>query len=250
MRTIVALILAVAVLAPALKGRALAQSEQVVARAKPAVVLVEVVLSTGSKALGSGVVFDASGYILTNHHVVEGASEVSVTLSNGRSYPATVVDFERVERAGVPRVDAAVLKIAASGLATLPLRSNTPVRDGQEVLVLGYPGGIETDRMSITRGIVSAVRDGWIETDALIVPGNSGGPMIDAAGNVIGLATFITGYDHRFGGATWLEDAVELAARAVAPAGARSRAISVPGIEYFMPRDLTSSGYAGLLRKN
>jgi hypothetical protein len=73
--------------------------------------------------------------------------------------------------------------------------------------------------------------------------------MLDLTGHVIGLATFITGYNYRFGGAMWIEDAAVLAARAVDPAGARSRVINVPGIEYFMPRDLTSRDYSRLLQK-
>ena len=225
------------------------QLERVVAAARPAVVLVET-KKVGASGHGSGFIYEPSGYILTNHHVIEGATEINVTLSDGRRLPARVVDFKRVEDDDLTLlVDAAVLKIEATGLPTLPLQAARPVQEAQDILVLGFPGQLATDRLSVTRGIVSAVRAGWIETDALIVPGNSGGPILDTSGRVIGLATFIIGYDRRFGGGMWIQNAAALAASARDPNGERTRVINVPGLEYFMPRDSDSRRYSDAHRK-
>ncbi|MBI4608517.1 MAG: trypsin-like peptidase domain-containing protein [Candidatus Rokubacteria bacterium] len=185
---------------------AAAQLEQLVANIKPAVVLVQVKKALGGRGHGSGFVYDASGFILTNHHVVEGATEIVVRLPDGRWFPASVAYYDRLVRSNEPPspdvvYDVAVLKINASKLPVLPIHAgDAPVQQGQEILILGYPGGVPTDQVSVTRGIVSAIRDEWIQTDAVIVPGNSGGPAIDQQGRVIGLATFVTGPFYRIGG--------------------------------------------------
>ncbi|TAK15689.1 MAG: trypsin-like serine protease [Acidobacteria bacterium] len=244
-----AIALAVSVTGASVAARVPPQLERVVAAARPAVVLVQVTRAGGT-GHGSGFIYEPSGYILTNHHVIEGATGISVTLSDGRQLPARVVDFKRVEDDDLTLlVDAAVLKVEATGLPTLPLQASRPVQEAQDILVLGFPGQLATDRMSVTRGIVSAVRAGWIETDALIVPGNSGGPILDSSGRVIGLATFIIGYDRRFGGGMWIQNAAALAASARDPNGERSRVINVPGLEYFMPRDPDNRRYSDEHRK-
>jgi S1-C subfamily serine protease len=141
-------------------------------------------------ALGSGFVVDSQGRILTNYHVVDGASKVSVTLNDKKAYDARVVATD-------PSSDLAVLKIdaPASELHPLPLGDSSKVGVGQPVVAIGNPLGLNG---SETQGIVSALgRDiqapngftitGAIQTDAAITNGNSGGPLIDANGRVIGI---------------------------------------------------------------
>jgi serine protease Do len=156
------------------------------------------------RGTGSGVILDASGYVLTNAHVVEGARRVQVALSGlstgptqarsvvrtpGRVLGAVVVGVDK-------ETDVAVLKLDATGLPFLPLGDSEDVRPGQLVLAFGSPLGLEN---SVTMGIVSAVarqvkpddRMIYIQTDAAINPGNSGGPLIDGQGRVVGINTFI-----------------------------------------------------------
>lgn len=121
---------------------------------------------------------------MTNHHVVEGAAEITVLLPDRRRFRATVVDYiRRVDFACPPRVetwiDAAILKIEGEGFPVLTLGDSDTLRQGQEILVMGYPGGVGIDEVSVTRGIVGAVRAGWLQTDAVMLPGNSGGPVLD-----------------------------------------------------------------------
>jgi len=155
-------------------------------------------------SLGSGVIVDPSGYIVTNNHVVAGAERMRVVLSRAvaemsvghtslqrqqRTYPARLVGASRT-------ADLALIKIDASGLPTLPLAQPFTVRLGQTVLAIGAPEGLD---YTLTKGIVSAVGRQpdpdkpmvYIQTDAPINPGNSGGPLIDRDGNLIGINTFI-----------------------------------------------------------
>ncbi len=219
-----------------------AQFEYVTARVKPAVVLVAVKHVLGGEGRGSGFVYDSSGFILTNHHVVEGATEITVTLADKRSFPASVVDYVRNEEyAGADfqtATDVAVLKIDASELPTLPLGDSDLLRQGQEILVFGYPGGVGTEEVSVSRGIVSALRSGWIQTDASLVPGNSGGPVVDRLGRVLGLATFVTGPSAKFiriGGVTAINGIREVAKSALSTDAIRLRTVKVTGMEY-VPR--------------
>lgn len=141
-------------------------------------------------ALGSGFVVDGQGRILTNYHVVDGASKITVTLQDEKSYDATLAGSD-------PSSDLAVLKIDApsSELRPLPLGDSSKVAVGEPVVAIGNPLGLSG---SETQGIVSALgRDiqapngftitGAIQTDAAITNGNSGGPLIDANGRVIGI---------------------------------------------------------------
>lgn len=214
-----------------------AQLEDLIARIKPAVVVVAVKHVLGGSGHGSGFIYDSSGLILTNQHVVEGAVEITVILPDRRSYPATVVDYiRRNEYACPPRVevwtDAAVLKINASGLPTLPLGDSETLRQGQEVLVLGYPGGLGTEEVSVSRGIVGALRSGWFQTDATIVRGNSGGPVVDRQGRAVGLATFGTADFYRIGGVTAINSVRAIADAGLTPGAARSQEFKVTGLEY------------------
>jgi S1-C subfamily serine protease len=144
-----------------------------------------------TQSLGSGFVIDKSGHILTNAHVVVGASKVDIGFSNGSSYPATVVGIDRSTDVAVLKVD-----VPQDALQPLPLGDSSKVQVGESVVAIGNPLG--EDR-TVTAGIVSAVqRDisslqpgiqipGAIQTDAAINHGNSGGPLINDRGEVIGI---------------------------------------------------------------
>src|SRR4051794_1918242 len=136
--------------------------------------------------LGSGVIFDNQGDILTNNHVVDGASSLSVQLADGTQVDATLVGRD-------PSQDVAVVKIdAAKAPAVATLGDSNTVKPGQPVVALGSP---ETLANTVTAGIISGVNRqidtyaGLIQTDAAINPGNSGGPLVNAQGQVIGLNT-------------------------------------------------------------
>jgi serine protease Do len=142
------------------------------------------------KALGSGVIVSPEGYILTNNHVVDGATQVVVTLHDKREFKATVIGTD-------PRTDIAVIKIEGSGFPALTLGDSSKVEVGDIVLAVGNPFGVG---QTVTAGIVSATgRSGlgieqvedFIQTDAPINPGNSGGAMVDDEGHLIGINTAI-----------------------------------------------------------
>jgi serine protease Do len=147
-------------------------------------------------ASGSGFVVSSDGYILTNDHVVDGATQVRVRLLDRREVPAKVVGTD-------PTTDVAVLKIDASGLQPAPLGSSEATRVGEWVLAIGNPFG-ENLTFTVTQGIVSAkgraldlpnrstrsIQD-FIQTDAAINPGNSGGPLVNTSGEVIGINSAI-----------------------------------------------------------
>jgi serine protease Do len=144
-------------------------------------------------SLGSGIIVSPDGYILTNNHVVDGASDIEVTLKDGRSLKAKVIGTDS-------RTDVAVLKIPATGLATVTLGDSTKMRAGDIVLAIGDPLGVGE---SVTMGIVSATGrrslgisgnggyEDFIQTDAAINPGNSGGALVNARGELIGINTAI-----------------------------------------------------------
>jgi Do/DeqQ family serine protease len=140
--------------------------------------------------LGSGVIVSPEGYLLTNHHVIEGASEIEVQLTDGRSTTAKVVGSD-------PETDIAVLKIDLPGaLPVMRLGDVRALRVGDAVLAIGNPFNVG---QTVTAGIVSALdRTGagsqfqnFIQTDAAINPGNSGGALVDAAGSLVGINTAI-----------------------------------------------------------
>lgn len=152
--------------------------------------------------LGSGVIISPDGYIVTNNHVVDGAVDIRVTMSDRRVFPAKLIGAD-------PLTDLAVIKIDGSNLESLPLGDSTQLRPGQTVLAFGNPLGF---RFSVTRGIVSALNrpnpdlsnrrkpGEFIQTDAAINPGNSGGPLVDARGEVIGINTFLISESGAFSG--------------------------------------------------
>ena len=151
--------------------------------------------SMPEQASGSGVIISDDGYIVTNNHVVDGADDIMVTLSNKKSFKAKVVGTD-------PSSDIAVVKIDAKGLPFLLYGNSDDVKIGQWVLAVGYPLTLET---TVTAGIVSAkgrtldinVRqsktpiESFIQTDAAVNPGNSGGPLITPDGKLIGINSAI-----------------------------------------------------------
>lgn len=165
-------------------------------RAGPAVVKIEI--GHGARrdgkpgqGIGSGVIYSSAGYILTNAHVVAGASRVLVTLPDGRSMPAGVIGAQ-------PERDLAVLRVGQGGLPVAELYA-TPPRVGQLVIAIGNPYGLD---FTVTAGVVSALNrslpldhdtklNQLIQTDTPINPGNSGGPLVDVQGRVVGITTAI-----------------------------------------------------------
>jgi serine protease Do len=153
-------------------------------------------------AVGSGVIVDPAGYIMTNAHVVEGAQQIRVALplSGGDSTGLVPLGKRRIIEARLiglhKETDLALLKIDETGLPTLPLISQERPRVGQLVFAIGSPEGLQN---SVTMGVVSALARQadptkpmtYIQTDAPINPGNSGGPLVDMNGAVVGINTFI-----------------------------------------------------------
>ncbi len=144
-----------------------------------------------SQSLGSGVIVDAEeGYVLTNNHVIEGADDISVTLTDGRSFTAEVIGTD-------PDTDLAMVRIKADGLQALPLADSNQLRVGDFVVAVGNPFGLG---QTVTSGIVSALgRAGFrglefqnfIQTDASINPGNSGGALVNLRGELVGINSAI-----------------------------------------------------------
>ncbi|HEY0720364.1 MAG TPA: Do family serine endopeptidase [Gammaproteobacteria bacterium] len=141
-------------------------------------------------SLGSGVIINSQGYILTNNHVIEGAEQISVTLKDGRTADAKIVGAD-------PEADLAVLKMELTDLPVITLGNSDQLQVGDVVLAIGNPFGVG---QTVTFGIVSATGrsqlgintfENFIQTDAAINPGNSGGALITASGELIGINTAI-----------------------------------------------------------
>src|SRR2546428_3202649 len=142
------------------------------------------------RSLGSGVIADPSGYIITNNHVVSKADEIRVLLSDKRELKAKVVGTD-------PKTDIAVIQVNAKDLPTIPWADSDRLQVGEYVLAIGNPFGLN---QTVTMGIVSAVGranvgiaeyEDFIQTDAAINPGNSGGALVNARGELIGINTAI-----------------------------------------------------------
>src|ERR1700675_3173451 len=152
--------------------------------------------------LGSGVIISPDGYIVTNNHVIDGAVDIRVTMTDRRILPAKLIGAD-------PLTDLAVIKVDASNLPSVPLGDSTQLHPGQTVLAFGNPLGF---RFTVTRGIVSALNrpnpyaadrrspGQFIQTDAAINPGSSGGPLVNAHGEVVGINTFLISETGGFSG--------------------------------------------------
>ncbi len=190
---------------PTLEPGARLSTEEIVRKLRPSVVQVLTEGATRdifgqlvpSQGIGTGVIIDADGHIITNNHVVTAgggvANRITVTLNDGRTATAQVVGTD-------PQTDLAVIKIDASDLQPAELGDASALPVGADVVAMGYALGLEGDP-SVTRGVVSAkhrtigedpysINDA-IQTDASINPGNSGGPLVDERGRVVGINTAI-----------------------------------------------------------
>ncbi|MEX2381321.1 MAG: Do family serine endopeptidase [Opitutales bacterium] len=145
------------------------------------------------QGLGSGVIVSENGFVLTNNHVVDGAEEISVRMGNGREYSAEIIGTD-------PQTDVAVIRIEAEGLPHARLANSDEIMVGDIVFALGNPLGVG---QTVTMGIISATErtgmgilgqegyENFLQTDAAINVGNSGGPLVDAQGRVVGINTAI-----------------------------------------------------------
>ena len=198
----------------------------VAGKVSPAVVRITVTGATNpadqgvipATGVGSGVIFDSNGWILTNHHVVQGGEKFDVELKDGRILAGTVYGIDTL-------TDLAIVKVNATGLPSAAIGESDALKVGQLVIAIGSPLGTYSN--SVTSGIVSAkgrsiTTDGnqsltnLIQTDAAINPGNSGGPLLDAGGNVIGINTAIASNSNGIGFAIPIDIARPIMAQAVA----------------------------------
>ena len=171
----------------------------VAAKVSPAVVRI---VTTGTdtsdptalpaEGIGSGIIYDPNGWILTNRHVVSGSGQLKVELKDGRIFDGTIYGIDTL-------TDLAIVKIDATGLPAAPLGDSSNLKVGQTTIAIGSPLGTYTN--TVTSGILSGTGrsidtgtervNNLLQTDAAINPGNSGGPLLDAGGNVIGINTAI-----------------------------------------------------------
>jgi serine protease Do len=205
------------------------------ARCDPAVVFVKTLQEARRRvvgeALGTAFVFDPSGLILTNNHVIEHASEIRVTFGQKREMPATVVGRDRP-------TDVAILRVEATGLPHVPLGDSDAIRVGDWAIAIGNPFGLSH---TVSAGIISAkgrtnqdVRGldesgyyDFLQTDASINPGNSGGPLLDSSGRVIGINTAIRAQANSIGFAVPINMVKELLPRLLKDGKIQRSAIGV-----------------------
>jgi serine protease DegQ len=187
------------------------------------------------RGLGSGVIVSPEGYLITNHHVVEGADEIEVMLADGRQAQAKLVGTD-------PETDVALIKINLDKLPAVTFGNSDRLQVGDAVLAIGNPFGVG---QTVTSGIVSALDrkglglntfENFIQTDAAINPGNSGGALVDASGNLIGINTAIFS---RSGGSLGIGFAIPAATAREVMEGLIKNGRVVRGWIGVEPRDLT-----------
>ena len=177
--------------------------------------------------VGSGFVFDAAGLILTNHHVIVGSNKITVTLQDGSELPGTVVADDSQHDLAVVKVD------AKAALPTISIGNASALKVGEQVIAIGSPLGTFTE--SVTSGILSATgrtievgsetsrqttsMSGLLQTDAAINSGNSGGPLLDASGSVIGVNVAVAQSAQGIGFAVPIDVAANIMAQARAKVG-------------------------------
>jgi len=219
------------------------------AKADPAVVFVKTLQErrgiTGRRqvvgeGVGSAFVYDPNGLIITNNHVIDGASEIYVVFGRKRQVKATVVGHD-------PRTDVAVIRVEEKNLPFLPLGDSEAVRVGDWVVAIGNPFALSH---TVSAGIISArgrtIQDvkgldeagyyDFLQTDASINPGNSGGPLLDMAGRVVGMNTAIRRSANNIGFAIPVNMIKELLPRLLADGGVKRSAIGVV-VAPLMPED-------------
>lgn len=218
---------------------------QVVERVGPAVGLITAVKRVRDRAgrtrdaggTGSGFAFTPDGYLLTNSHVVHGASRLQVAFADGRQFDADLIGED-------PETDVAVIRVGAADLPAVPLGRSAALRVGQVAVAIGNPLGYQN---SVTAGVISALgrtlransgrlMDDILQTDAALNPGNSGGPLCDSAGRVIGVNTAMIPGAQSICFATGIDTAQWVVAQLFAHGRVRRSWIGVAGATTPLPR--------------